>query len=951
MFADNKSTPALTFDEACRPFIEAGITARALVPVAPPGARVVENSSLARNRKSLGKVPGRFDARRGEWTGLGGSPPAVSEGLDKCTITEALDWPTGNVGVLGRVLPGIDVDADSEAFFRLAETAFIDTLGSGGGYAERLRGDSLSRTYAFRCDYFRDINQCVEPRRLKIRMSGEDASAPARHGVDIQGYGTQYLISGTHPSGDAYHWSPDRDLAKMHRDGRLHSITNADIDRFLRRLVELVEAAGGEVVHTSGRGWHGVGGGKLHDYNRNEPITSPKKIIDALWKMPNTEENFGSRDVFIGALASIRAALGCNALDQEWEEEVRGWAVGSSGGYCDDDYFDNAWDSLRKGVRLSQEHLPRLLRAFGVRDLDGIDFVDDGCADTSPEIDVHKSVERAAKAKENGQLLSRAAKAYVFQHMGTSTGGASRNIRQPMRLRAHPERVWSATDWWAKLTPDPDPQLLQEMHVAYSEKKIGLPVFLRDLENAYPFAFFTREIRNPRFDYGEVVERYDARDNPDGALNVRQRSQAQNAADKPRRNFAQAKVDTEHFLDFIRRGFGDGPVTEYLLDTFAYMVQTGKRPGHMLVIEGEPGVGKSLFAESLIALFDGTGDHVKSRVDGAKLMNDAALRFIFGKIEGCRICSIKELPEGSGRATTAVLISTVKQMVDAGSGGDYIDIEKKGIDTKSVENHSYIIATTNYENVIPIEERDRRIMPVRFRITQANRPDQEFYVRLGAILKDPERLAAIWNYLAGRAIGQYRADAPPPVTAEKASAQYRSMVPAVRHMAVALDTLAQAGRGIVTLADIVPLANWVAGIEAGESGDWGGGGDLYMLGKPVGPMAGSGAGPMRGKALDYLGEKTRKVEPRKYRGKRTPSVYVLGGRTMPVEDMPWPELSTLLKKDRERHPVRDGVRAKPYDVRIDPIAPVIDRIAGDDEDDTDRAGAVNVVELRNRRRV
>lgn len=743
----------------------------------------------------------------------------------------------------------------------------------------------------------------------------------------------------------------DHDLCEMVKANRVELIESADIDRLRQAFESTVRKIGG-TVRVSGDNGRGASGGRTHDYSRDEPIADADRIIDALYEVPNTEANFPGRDDLIGVLSAVRAAAGHRALDQDFEDDVRRWAVDTSEGFCDDDYFDKIWDSLRSGVQCSRGRLSVILRKHDVHDFDGIDFEDDGgafdAADASRQIHGHKAADKVTRAAKNGPLLTRAANAYRFQHMGTATRAASRNIRQPMRLRAYPERVWSAADWWDGKTPDLNTGILQELHVNYPNKKTGLYDFLRELENAHPFAFFTHEIRHPGFDYGEVVERFDTRGNPNGALNVRQRSQAQNAAKHPRRNPAFAKADRNHFLDFMRRGFGDGKITEYLLDTLAYMVQTGRRPGHMLVIEGMPGVGKSLFAEFLIALFDGTGPHVRSRIDGAKLMNEAALRFIFGRIEGCRICSIKELPDGSGRGETAALISTVKQMVDAGSGGDYIDIENKGEDSRSVENHSYIIATTNYENVIPIEERDRRLMPVRFRITQANRPDQEFYVRLGEIMEDPERLAAVWDYLADRAIGHYRADAPPPVTAEKASAQYRSMERSVRHMAVALDTLRQAGRGLATMNDIVPLMNWAARVEDGDDG---GLSDLYKVGSPIGSVSG-GAAPVRGKALNWLAERTRKRETKIGRGSmRAPTVYALEGCTVPIEDMQWNELSAAMQCDRRNRPLTDGVRAKPYDVRIGPMAPVVDRIAGDDADDADAPERGNVVAMRAHRRV
>lgn len=940
MTSVNKSTRSLTFGEASKPFRDVGVPSPALLPIAPPEAVVAENSSLARNRKSLGKVPGRFDAHRQEWTGLGGN--AITEGLDKRTRACAENWPTSNVGIVCRAFPAIDCDVNSDAARELVERVVRTVLGDG--YAERLRGDGPRRLLAFRSDPKLEESRRVRKATWEFRLPGDQDDAPP-HKVDILGYGQQFVAAGMHPFGDAYKWHAERDLCEMVKADRVEFIESADIDRLRQAFESAVRKIGG-TVRVSGDNGRGASSGRTHDYSRDEPIADTDRIIDALYEVPNTEANFPGRDDLIGVLSAVRAAAGHRALDQDFEDDVRGWAVNTSEGFCDDDYFDKIWNSLRSGVRCGRDRLTVILRDHGVHDFDGIDFEDYEAADASRQIDGHKAADKVTRAAKNGPLLTRAANAYRFQHMGTATGAASRNMRQPMRLRAYPERVWSAADWWEGKTPDPNTGILQELRIHYPDKKTGMNDFIRELERTYPFSFFTHEIRHPGFDYGEVVERFDTRGNPDGALNVRQRSQAQNAAKHPRHNIALAKADKNHFIDFIGRGFGDGHVTEYLLDTLAYMVQTGKRPGHMLVIEGVPGVGKSLFAEFLIALFDGTGKHVKSRIDGSKLMNEAALRFIFGRIEGCRICSIKELPDGSGRGETAALISTVKQMVDAGSGGDYIDIENKGLDSQSIENHSYIIATTNYENVIPIEERDRRLMPVRFRITEANRPDQKFYVRLGEIMRDPERLAAVWDYLADRAIGHYRADAPPPVTAEKASAQYRSMERPVRHMAVALDTLKQAGRGLATMNDIVPLMNWAARVEDGDDDNWS---DPYKVGKPTGAMAGSGSSPVRGKALNWLGERTRKRETKIGRGSmRAPTVYALEGCTVPIEDMQWDELSAALRCDRRNHPLTDGVRAKPYDVQIGPMAPVVDRIAGDDADAPERG---NVVAMRTRRRV
>ena len=58
-------------------------------------------------------------------------------------------------------------------------------------------------------------------------------------------------------------------------------------------------------------------------------------------------------------------------------------------------------------------------------------------------------------------------------------------------------------------------------------------------------------------------------------------------------------------LQFVQCIFGK--YTRYELDTLAYMVQTGKRPAHMLFLVGDQGTGKSLYAQMLTVMFDGIG--------------------------------------------------------------------------------------------------------------------------------------------------------------------------------------------------------------------------------------------------------------------------------------------------------------------------------------------------------
>lgn len=941
-----------TFGEATKRFTDAGFAPSELLPLAPFDADVADNFRHAKENGSLGKAPGRYLPGSRKWVGLQG--PHLTEGLNENVQREARHWPTPNVGVCSRHYPAIDCDVNSEDARRLVERAVCTVLGAF--YAERVRGDGPRRLYAFRSKTNLDPSRQIRKSTWEFRLRDDAENAPS-HKVDILGTGQQFVAAGIHPNGDLYGWDKKRGL---HAVVEADEIERADIEKLRVALEAEVRKVGGTWVRASSSKI--TDGGKLYDYTWDNPIAEPGRIIDALWKMPNSEANFPLHDDLVEVLAAIHAALGSAAVDPEIEDQVREWAVDSSDGWCrEKEDYEKVWNSLRRGVKCGRDRLLVRLRKHGVRDLDGIDFPDDAAAIVLG-ISEHKAAEKAESAAKNAPLLARAVEAYVFHHLGTVVGKRGEDPKQKMRPREYPNRLWNADDWWKGKIPDPNKDILKDLQSEYIDKQTGLADFLLDLEKAYPFAFVSRVIKDPRYDYGEVVRMYDTRKKPAGALNLRQRSQAQNVAEKPGRviDHVQAKADVARVLDFFERGFGSGEVKEYVLDTLAFMVQKTQRPGHMLIIEGEQGVGKSLFSQFATALLDGVGEHIAARIDGSKLMDRNSFRFGFSAIEGARCVPIKELPDATGMPKTSLKLveAILKSMVDGGTEGDYVGIEGKGVDIKQIANHAWFIATTNYENTLPIPPGDRRYLVVRWGITQANKPSGDFYERVADIMHDPERLAVVWDYLKARAIGHYNPHKPPPVTAEKVAAQYRSMVDPVRHMAVAYDTLVHAGRSVVTLADIVPLMNLAGRIEAKENGDWDGERDLYRVGKPVaGAVAGTGPSPVPVRALVWLGEKTRKSEKKVGRGAaRTwaPTVYALKGSRVPIEDMQWPALSDLLGQERERHPLREGVQVMPYDAPIEPMPPVVDRIAGQEDDDNgadpDSPDSGNVVSIDRRRR-
>jgi hypothetical protein len=117
------------------------------------------------------------------------------------------------------------------------------------------------------------------------------------------------LIAGIHPSGDAYGWANDADLADLFKTGKIERIENADINRFIDAFENAVLAVGGVIVTSRGGGALGI----LRDYSAEAPIMPVSAIFSGLERIPNTAANFPQRVDIVSMLSAVRAALGREA--------------------------------------------------------------------------------------------------------------------------------------------------------------------------------------------------------------------------------------------------------------------------------------------------------------------------------------------------------------------------------------------------------------------------------------------------------------------------------------------------------------------------------------------------------------------------------------------------------------------------------------------------------------
>jgi hypothetical protein len=620
MSSGRKSTPV--FHDATKPFRDAGIPAKYLLPIAPPDGAIRATGTL--KPESMGKSPGRYDRRRDEWSGLFGA--FIKEGVPERDAQDFEEWPTSSVGVLGRYVPAIDSDAESPAARELVETVLSIVFGRDAAYAERLRGDGDRRLYAFECRHPDDLETVVRGRHLSYRLDGVDSK------IDVIGYGNQFLAAGLHQNRrDRYEWSRDRDLFELWNREEIALLDNALVNRFLDTFTDELERAGGEVLRQSGGGAIG----EDRDYRDQEATMPLGAVLDGLDRLPNTEANFPHRDDLVGILAAIRATLGAEA--EEATPDIEEWATRE--GWCDEEYFRKCWESLDRGVRVGRNTLAHVFRQNKIFP-DARTIFPDDAKELSAEIQERQQVRRSDRDK----LLERVAAGYVIGRVNTRTDDGT--LR--MRNCNEPGVEFRGIDWWKLQTEDPAVSLVEDLADHFGGNDAGFWDFIRALKEyeATRRCFYIGETRNPNYERGAIVPEPQPDGNPTFLLNMRFQSPVIRFARNPPKNQARAAADLETLLEFMTRVFGPKHV-EYELDTLAFMAQTGRRPGHMLFLTGDHGVGKSIYSAMQVSMFDGTGHLQGGQIDGTKLMSEASRRFALAGVEGCRIISVKELPDGS----------------------------------------------------------------------------------------------------------------------------------------------------------------------------------------------------------------------------------------------------------------------------------------------------------------
>ena len=802
--ADTTDDAVTTFGKASQPFIDAGIRPEALIPEAPRDAKVYvrKDGRDAISRDNLGKVPGRY-LKSGEWSGFSrnkGEASLLDTGATPEEQRQFMAWPTPNVGVLGRFYPGVDADTNTPAAARIVAKAIAETFGADTFIPRRTRGNSTRGLYVFEAD----TPGTVTSRSVEFELPGE--SKGTTHKMEVSGQGRQYVGAGIHPSGQLYGWDRDNHI-KDTRAGDLIAITDADMDRLLDVFFRMLKDVGGTVVSEASGTAASGNGGTVRDFSRDDPVMPLGAILDGLDSLPNTRADVPTHEDFVAILGAVRAALGREA--DACEDDVRRWATAHEDDTgADDAYFDRTWRSLDAGVRVGQDSLDRRFRQAGIHVGAPHDFPDDAVAADAIAEDIKWEADGRNTRR---RLLQTVAEGWRFKTVNMRTDDTSARVRPARKIDG--EEL--ASHWWDGKTTDINARgIVPEIQKTkgWEAGTHGMWQFLTDLQIAHPNAFYFDECHHPLYDIGHMIPEKDAQGNTQYKVNMRPLPEAQKIARRMPVGSGNIHPDTLTVLDYTGRIFGRDESTgaeseelQYELDTLAFMLQTGRRPGNMLTLQGDSGTGKSVYSSMLSLMFDGA--KAKNSIPGSSLADESAARFAWGPAEGARIVQIQELPATKTKVAAALLDSKIKTIVDASEAGDFISIEAKGKDARMIENHARLVITTNFEGTVDIGEQDRRNFYMVNRITKENRPHIGWWRDvLEPITQNTARIAHFIRYLMDRQIGSYNPNAAPPISDGKAQQQRMGITePAKRFMHDAVRAFTLAGRSVIELREVLDL--------------------------------------------------------------------------------------------------------------------------------------------------
>jgi|GEM_PF-2037963 hypothetical protein len=209
--------------------------------------------------------------------------------------------------------------------------------------------------------------------------------------------------------------------------------------------------------------------------------------------------------------------------------------------------------------------------------------------------------------------------------------------------------------------------------------------------------------------------------------------------------------DTAWFESHVSYLFPDEEQRRHLYNWLAWFIQNPKRkPKHALLIQGrEQGTGKSFLGEVLAKVI---GEHNRAVVSQTVLGSD-----FNGYARRTKLITIEELRAVDRMKVKNALHELVTQ--------DMIAVNEKNLPVIEVRNCFGVVAYTNDEAALKLEDGERRYLVLR---TDAEPKGPSYYSQLFRYLDDPEAIAAVAYLLQNWDYGAYNGAGKAPLTIAKA---------------------------------------------------------------------------------------------------------------------------------------------------------------------------------------
>jgi len=180
---------------------------------------------------------------------------------------------------------------------------------------------------------------------------------------------------------------------------------------------------------------------------------------------------------------------------------------------------------------------------------------------------------------------------------------------------------------------------------------------------------------------------------------------------------------------------------DYILDYFAFIVQTGKKTESILIFNGDEGCGKSLIMDWIIDKIFG---NLALTMTGCEKLTRNFNSHLSGKLLVC----LEEMMGSGDRQSQKVDLNRIKHLCTSTK----MDSERKGIDLSIEENAISIVGFSNYDNPLPpVVGLNRRM--VQARVSSIFKGNQSYFNKLGNFLeKDVEAPACFLKLLMTRVV-------------------------------------------------------------------------------------------------------------------------------------------------------------------------------------------------------